>query len=355
MSGEALSECVPAKRAFRRLPAFLSIVLLLVLGTGGFLVHNAHHFLNTPPVLPGRTVTYTVEPGTSFSRVARDLESLGVITDALRFRILARLQNAEPRLRAGVFQFNTGWGPREVLSTLTTRGDVPVLACTIREGLAWWQIARQLEAEGYVSFEQFRDVIHDPDFLAEHAIPFANAEGFLFPDTYQIARPAGAPTPERTRAVASRLVGTFWLKTAAFWPDGPPSIEELKRAAILASLVEKETGRGDERARVAGVYATRLSKGMLMQADPTIIYGLGPSFRGVLRRSHLNDSANPYNTYKHKGLPPGPICSPGLEAIAAALNPEKTDYLYFVSRNDGSHQFSRTLNEHINAVNRYQR
>ncbi len=365
MSGEALIEQTPAeqapagqtpaKRKPRRLLIALLIIFLLILGAGGFVAYDAHRFLNAAPGQPGVTVIYTVEQGASFNRVARDLKDLSVITDTLRFRILARVYGAEPRLRAGVFQFNTGWNPRQVLYMLTTRGDMPVMACTIREGLTWWQVARQLEAEGYVTFDQFRDVIHDPAFLAEHGIPFANAEGFLFPDTYQIAKPFGAPTPERTRAIASRLVGTFWLKTADFWPDGPPPIDDLKRAVILASLVEKETGRADERARVAGVYDNRLTKGMLMQADPTTIYGLGPGFNGNLRRAQLNDPANPYNTYQHKGLPPGPICSPGLEAIAAALDPEKHDYLFFVSRNDGSHQFSKNLKDHINAVNRYQR
>ncbi len=360
MSDEALFEQTPveqapARRKPRRLLIALLVVLALVLGAGGLLAYDACRFLNTAPGQPGVTVTYTVEQGAPFGRVARDLKDLNVITDTLRFRLLARMYDAEPRLRAGVFQFNTGWTPKEVLYMLTTRGDMPVMACTIREGLTWWQIARQLEAEGYVTFDQFRDVIHDPAFLAEHSIPFASAEGFLFPDTYQIAKPYGAPTPERTRAIASRLVGTFWLKTSGLWPDGPPPADVLQRAVILASLVEKETGRTDERARVAGVYDNRLIKGMLMQADPTTIYGLGPSFNGNLRRTQLNDPSNPYNTYQHKGLPPGPICSPGLEAIGAALAPEKHDYLFFVSRNDGSHQFSKNLNEHINAVNRYQR
>ena len=331
------------------------VLLVLVLAVGAAIAWEAKKFLETSPAQPGMTISFTVEPGVTFARVAHDLEKQGIITDAFRFRLLARVQQTESRLRAGVFLLNTGWKPQEILHALITRGDLPVDSLTIHEGLAWWQVAKLLEENGYAAFEQFEAVIHDPEFLAEHGIPFANAEGFLFPDTYQFVRYNTPPTPERTRALASRLVGTFWKKTASLWAEGTPEAQELKQLLVLASLVEKETGREDERARVAGVYANRIKKGMLMQADPTVIYGIGPSFSGRLRRSQLNDETNPYNTYKHKGLPPGPICSPGLAAIRAAMEPEQHNYLFFVSRNDGSHQFSRTLNEHINAVNRYQR
>ena len=351
MSDDAIHE---AKKP-RRLRAVLLIALLIALCCCGAVAYETYRFLNTPPDQQGITIAYTVEPGSAFNKVARDLESMGVITSASRFRVLARYHDAAPRMRAGVFQFNTGWTPDQVLHKLTTRGDMPIFRSTIREGLPWWQVARQLEAEGYTTFEQFNQIIHDKEFLAAHGIPFDNAEGFLFPDTYHFAKPYGEPTPERTRALVSRLIMTFWDKTQIFWPEGPPDEKTLKHILTLASLVEKETGRADERARVAGVYASRLRLGMLMQADPTTIYGIGPSFSGALRRSQLDDAANPYNTYRHKGLPPGPICSPGLEAMAAAIAPENHKYLYFVSRNDGSHQFSKTLNEHINAVNRYQR
>jgi UPF0755 protein len=339
----------------RRPRSVFLISLLIALCCAGAAAYEAHRFLNTPPDQPGITINYTVEPGSTFNRVAHDLESMGVITSASRFRVLVRLHDAGPRLRAGVFHLSTGWTPEEVLHILTTRGAMPIFTSTIREGLPWWQVARQLEAEGHVTFEQFEQVIHDREFLAAHGIPFDNAEGFLFPDTYYFARPYTEPTLERRRALVSRLISTFWDKTRVLWPEGPPDEKTLRHVLILASVVEKETGRADERARVAGVFTNRLRLGMLLQADPTIVYGIGPSFTGRLRRSQLNDATNPYNTYQHRGLPPGPICSPGILAMAAVIDPEEHDYLYFVSRNDGSHQFSRTLNEHINAVNRYQR
>lgn len=157
--------------------------------------------------------------------------------------------------------------------------------------------------------------------------------------------------------VAGRLVDNFWQKAASVWPEGKkPAKEELRKVVILASIVEKETAVPAERPRVAGVYANRLEKGMLLQADPTVIYGRGESFRGSITRSMLNDASNPYNTYQKAGLPPGPICSFGISALTAAVSPESHDYLYFVAvRDGGEHRFSKTLSEHNRAVQQYRK
>ncbi len=157
--------------------------------------------------------------------------------------------------------------------------------------------------------------------------------------------------------VAGRLVDNFWQKAASVWPDGKkPAREELRRYVTLASIVEKETAVPSERPRVAGVYANRLERGMLLQADPTVIYGKGESFKGSITKSMLNDPTNPYNTYQKAGLPPGPICSFGISALKAAVNPESHDYLYFVAvRDGGEHRFSKTLREHNRAVQQYRK
>ncbi|MBQ7618080.1 MAG: endolytic transglycosylase MltG [Desulfovibrio sp.] len=165
--------------------------------------------------------------------------------------------------------------------------------------------------------------------------------------------------PENRQAwlIAGRLVDNFWQKSKALWPNQKkPERQALVRLVVLASIVEKETAKASERARIAGVYNNRLEKQMLLQADPTVIYGLGPSFQGRLLKRHLEDVKNPYNTYQHPGLPPGPICSFGLGALAAALKPEQHSFLYFVASEDGgAHVFSKRLEEHNVAVQKYRK
>lgn len=331
----------------------LGAILLLALAAGGYAAWEAKKFLETPPATPGAELLFDVEPGAPFARVARQLHDKGVITDARKFTWLARYKEWDGRLQAGRFALHTGWTPEKVLDQLVN-GQPVLHRITLREGLTWWETARALEEAGLVRFEDFRSVIMDPEFLRHYGIPFASAEGFLMPDTYLLKK-ADVPDRAAARAVAGRLVDTFWQKTAPLWPDGQkPKGQELRRLITLASIVEKETAVPAERARVAGVYANRLERNMLLQADPTVIYGIGPSFNGNLRRADLNDANNLYNTYQRPGLPPGPICSPGAAAIRGALNPEKHNYLFFVAKTDGGeHDFSTTLEEHNRAVRRY--
>ncbi|WP_231039161.1 endolytic transglycosylase MltG, partial [Nitratidesulfovibrio oxamicus] len=343
----------PGRPVVRLLLRVLAALVLLVLLACGYAGYDAWRFLHTPPASPGADVYVDVEPGASFDRVTKQLLDKGAVTSDWRFKLLAHYHGWETSLKAGRFLVHSNWAPFRVLDQLVN--GQPVLSrITLREGLTWWETARLLEVEGFVTVEDFRAVITDPVFLRHWGIPFDTAEGFLFPDTYLIKKPA-TPDRESARAVAGRMVDTFWRRAAQVWPGGRPARDELRRLVTLASIVEKETGQPSERGRVAGVYANRLRTGMLLQADPTTIYGLGDTFDGNLRRSHLQDAANPYNTYRRPGLPPGPICSPGLESLRAATTPEKHGYFYFVSRNDGSHQFSATLDEHNRAVNRFQR
>ncbi len=343
----------PMLHILLRALAALALLGLLACGYAGY---DAWRFLNTPPAAPGSAGTdvyVDVEPGATFDRVTKQLVDKDAVTSDWRFKLLAHYHGWETSLKAGRFLVHSNWTPFRVLDQLVN--GQPVLSrITLREGLTWWETARLLEAEGFVTVEDFRAVITDPAFLRHWGIPFDTAEGFLFPDTYLLKK---SPVPDResARAVAGRMVDTFWRRAAQVWPDGRPARDELRRLIILASIVEKETGQPSERGRVAGVYANRLRTGMLLQADPTTIYGLGETFDGNLRRPHLQDAANPYNTYRRPGLPPGPICSPGLDSLRAATAPEKHGYFYFVSRNDGSHQFSATLDEHNRAVNRFQR
>lgn len=335
------------------LPRAAGALALLLLCAAGYAGWRALRFLETPPEHPGAEALFDVEPGTPFGKVARQLAEKGIIADARMFGWLARYKQWDSRLQAGRFALHTGWPPLKVLDQLVN-GRPVLYRVTLREGMTWWETARILEEAGFVRFADFRDVIADPEFLRHYGIPFPSAEGFLMPDTYLLRKP-DAPDAAAARAVAGRLVDTFWRKTAPLWPGGgKPGTEELRRIVILASIVEKETAIAAERPRVAGVYANRLRRNMLLQADPTVIYGLGPAFDGNLRRAQLNDAANLYNTYQRSGLPPGPIASPGLAAIRAAIAPERHDFLYLVAKTDGGeHDFSATLEEHNRAVRRY--
>ncbi|MBG0777472.1 MAG: endolytic transglycosylase MltG [Desulfovibrionaceae bacterium] len=326
-----------------------ALALAAVFGLGGFVAYEGYHFLHVAPETPGREVLFTVEPGETFVSVARRLHREGVVADADYFRLLGDWERKFGAIQAGEFRLSTGWTPRRVLEELVA--GKPILhRLSIREGLTWWQTAGVVESEGFGSSASFARAVHDPELLARYGVPFATAEGFLFPETYLLKR----PKDDDARPVVELLLRTFREKTEELWPGGPPPAEELARVVVLASLVEKETAAPEERARIAGVYANRLRRHMLLQCDPTVIYGLGTAFDGNLKRKHLLDAANPYNTYRHPGLPPGPICSPGLESLRAAAAPEQHAFLYFVSRQDGTHAFSKSLSEHNRAVRRFQ-
>ncbi|WP_291447831.1 endolytic transglycosylase MltG [Desulfovibrio sp.] len=335
----------------------VGLLFVLALAACGWLWYEAQAFLNSAPETPGREIFFDVTPGARLGQVSAALAEKGLVTDARKFSLLARYKQWENRLQAGRFALNSGWTPERVLDALVN-GKPVLFRITVPEGLTWWQTGRLLEEAGLVRFADFRDVVTDPDFLRHYGIPFATAEGFLMPDTYLLKKadePDDAQFKAQARAVAGRMVDNFWRKTAAVWPGKVrPKPDDLKTWVILASVVEKETAIDAERPRVAGVYRNRLARQMPLQADPTVIYGLGPAFDGNLRRKDLDDPNNLYNTYQRPGLPPGPISSFGTAALAAAVNPEAHDFLYFVARTDGGeHVFSTTLTEHNRAVRQY--
>jgi UPF0755 protein len=337
-------------------------LVLILLGAmilvAAVLCTQVYHFLHTPPADPGQPVIVRIESGLSFSAIASLLESRGVITNQQKFSLLGRFMGKTGSIRAGEFTLNTGWTPMEVLDELGRGRDI-LHPLTIPEGLTWWQTAQSIQDSGLGSRDGFARIVRDPDFLAHWDIPGDSAEGYLFPETYlfpQVHSGQSSSTTKPTRQdrqIADRLIAMFWERTSDLFPASM-SHQDIRDMITLASLVEKETSKDTERARIAGVYVNRLKKNMRLQCDPTIIYGIGPDFDGNLTRRHLRDRSNPYNTYVHPGLPPGPICSPGRASIHAALNPESHAYLYFVSKGDGSHVFSKTLEEHNRYVRKYQ-
>ncbi|GKS76628.1 endolytic transglycosylase MltG [Acidovorax sp. SUPP950] len=288
-----------------------------------------------------------IEPGTTPRGVARDVVAAGVDSDPRLLYAWFRLSGQDRLIKAGNYEIPPGTTPRELLQKLV-RGEEALRAVTLVEGWTFRQVRQALARE-----EQLKP---DTKGLADDAImarlerPGVPAEGRFFPDTYTYAKGSSdLSVLRRAMHAMDRRLEAAWAQRAADTP-----LRSADEALTLASIVEKETGRSSDRAQIAGVFSNRLKAGMLLQTDPTVIYGLGEKFDGNLRRRDLL-ADTPWNTYTRPGLPPTPIAMPGKASLIAAVQPEKTNALYFVARGDGTSQFSPTLDEHNRAVNRYQR
>ncbi len=325
-------------------------VILAVLGAGGAVGLKLWEFASVPPETPGVEKLFVIDQGESFESVAKRLTAEGLASDALLLRAMAKYAKLGDKIRAGEFALNTGWTPMRLLKELTTSSGVQH-KLSVPEGLTVRQIARIVQDSGFGTAESFEKAAQDPKLLQKYEIPAKSAEGFLFPETYMFTRRKG----DDAAYVAEAMLKEFKKRVTEAFDGAPPSGKELFDAVTLASIVEEETGVPAERPAVAGVFLNRLKAGMLLQTDPTIIYGLGEAYDGNLKRSHLEDPKNPYNTYIHPGLPPGPICSPGYASLRAVAHPESHDLYYFVATGEGGHVFSKSLREHVNNVNKYQR
>ncbi len=288
---------------------------------------------------------FVVEAG-SFASAAAQLHKQGIIDDVEHFTLLARVQLADKRIKAGSYEINEPTTAQQLLKKLTA-GDVSMLAIKIIEGRNWRQLKASLAANP--------NLIHDAtgldeaELAAKLQLPVASVEGQFFPDTYYLGK-GGSELQLLARAhrLLQRKLDAAWVQRDPALPLNDP-----QQALILASLVEKETGKPEDRPMIAGVFANRLRIGMRLQTDPSVIYGLGDKFDGNLRRIHL-ETDTPYNTYTRSGLTPTPIAFVGEAALAAATHPAQTQALYFVARGDGSSHFSTSLNEHNAAVRKYQ-
>ncbi len=323
----------------RRFVFFVLVAALLALGV------DSYRFLHTSGIESQRL--FRVGQGQGLRSVAAKLEKKEIVRSSVRFRILAYLTGKERQIQAGAFLIPAGSLPLQVLNLLTSGRPIQHIL-TIPEGLSWWQTGELLERKGYCTLLDFTTAVYNQRLLARYGIRAENAEGFLFPSTYFFA----AEEKGNASKIVARLLRTFWeqsgFKKTEDW-------KRIYRLVTLASLVEKETSVADERAKIAGVFANRLRIKMRLQCDPTVIYGLGANFNGNLTKKNLQDKKNLFNTYKHAGLPPGPICSVGKDALKAARFPEKHKLLYFVAKGNGRHVFSSTLKEHNKAVRQYLR
>ncbi len=311
-----------------------------------FLALAAYHQMRRPADPDAEPRLFVVEEGWSLARVAEELDRAGLIGGPEVFRLWARLKGVGRGIRAGEYRIGPNMAPVEILDILAA-GRVVTHAVTIPEGFTVARIAALLEAEGLAARSEIMGLMEDRDLMEAHGLPGPTLEGYLYPDTYHFARGL------RPKRIVEEMIRRFLEVVRPLRGHIEERGLDLKELVTLASIVEKETGLAEERPVIASVFLNRLERGMRLDSDPTVIYGL-PEFDGNLTRKHL-ETPTSYNTYRIKGLPPGPIANPGLEAIKAVLYPADTDYLYFVSRNNGSHHFSRTLSEHNRAVRTYQR
>ena len=326
---------------------FLILALITVAVGAAAFAGTLYYYARSALPIQGAPVQFSLVAGSSLKSAARQMAEAGLLHHPEAFVLLGRIFDRTGAIKAGSYELQPGLTPWELLQKIS-RGNVNVMAVTFAEGSTFRQWRRILDQNPRLRHQTTE--WPDARILEALAIEAKSPEGWFFPDTYHVSEGVSdLVILRRAHQLMRRHLGTRWEGRTPGLPFATPY-----DALILASIVEKETGRSEDRPLVAAVFVNRLRKGMLLQADPTVIYGLGEAFDGNLRRRDLA-SDTPYNTYTRAGLPPTPIAMPGLASLSVVLNPPDSDVLYFVSRGDGSSHFSRTLTEHDRAVTRYQR
>ena len=324
--------------------ALVVAIAVLFLGIGAWQVDR---FMTTPVSIQPEGISFAILPGSSFATVSRQLVDAGVIDDDRWYRLYARWTGDAGAIHAGNYFIAAGATPKTLLKKFTS-GDVQLYSFTIIEGWNHRDLLQAVQAHEAIQASMTDE--DWPGLLADLGATVTHPEGLFLPETYRF------PKGTSDRDLLTQAYGLMQETLAAEWParDETTPVKTPYEALVLASIVEKETARPDERARIAGVFARRLEKRMRLQTDPTVIYGIGPQFNGNLTRKDLRTDT-PYNTYTRGGLPPTPIAMPGRAAIRAALNPAEGEELFFVATGlaDGSHQFSRNKAEHDAAVAEY--
>jgi UPF0755 protein len=321
-------------------------LLLIAFLTLAFLSFLFYQWLYKPLVIASSEMTFQVPKGATMSSVANELENSAGLEYAWLFSLYSRVLGSDSELRPGEYELTEGINPRQLLSLLTS-GKVRTYSLTFPEGITLAQAIDVLYKAPRLKNIMASALINKE--LA-HLTNTVNPEGWFFPDTYSYtAETSGHDILKGAHRKMKDILAEEWKSRSQDTPYNNPY-----EALIMASIIEKETALASERPLIAGVFVARLKRGMRLQTDPTIIYGLGEEFDGNITRKHLADRKNVYNTYKIKGLPPTPIALPGRASISAALNPDRTASLYFVAKGDGSHYFSKTLAEHQKAVIKYQ-
>lgn len=327
-------------KAIKELVLWLLFIAVVVAGLAGFYALRPLSFSKLP-------YEFSLKQGSSLKSAARQMQQAGVLPSDWLFVLLARGLGKASQIKPGNYQIETAVSPWQLLDMIS-KGRVEQSSISIIEGWTFTQLRAALNAEPALRHDT--SGLSDDEILKSIGATERKAEGLFFPDTYNFSSGSSDLTVlKRAYQLMQRNLEESWKGRAANLPFETPY-----QALILASIVEKETGKASDRTMIASVFVNRLRKRMLLQTDPTVIYGIGEKFDGNLRRRDLQTDT-PYNTYTRAGLTPTPIALPGLAAIQAALHPAQSNALYFVARGDGSSYFSSTLTEHNNAVNRYQK
>ncbi|MFT4768676.1 MAG: UPF0755 protein [Glaciecola sp.] len=322
----------------------MAVLLLLIAVVAGAML--LREWWERPLLVPAEGLILQVEPGDSLNRLSRRLAETAVLEHARLLNIMGRFLGADSRIRRGEYHLPQGITPETLLLLLQSGKTVRYLV-TLPEGITLREALELIQ-----SSEGVKSILTGPDdpSLLSLVAPAASPEGYFLPETYQYERgDSDLKLLSEAHRMMDEALAEVWQQRQTELP-----YSEAYEALIMASIIEKETGLAQERPTIGGVFVRRLERGMRLQTDPTVIYGLGDTFQGNLQRKHLIDPSNVYNSYRHHGLPPGPIALPGRAALMAAVNPAPGDALYFVARGDGSHAFSATLKEHEAAVRRFQ-
>ncbi|WP_184038430.1 endolytic transglycosylase MltG [Chitinivorax tropicus] len=326
---------------FKLIKILLLLGIVLIVASGGWLFH----FANSPLPVGQYPKTFTIRHDSNLRAVTRQLTHQKVLNEPWSFWLLARLSGRSTQLKAGSYQLTEAITPLILLDKLQ-KGDFHLSVVTIIEGWTFRQMREALDRHAHLRHDT--QGLTDEEILNRLDIPQRNPEGLFFPDTYFAALGSSdLQILRRAHETMQQHLEEAWNERAADLP-----YRDAYEALIMASLIEKETGRASDRTLIGGVFVNRLKKGMRLQTDPSVIYGLGAKFDGDLRKADLQNDT-PYNTYTRGGLPPTPIALPGLQSLQAAVNPARTDALYFVARGDGSSHFSGSLDEHNRAVDKY--
>jgi UPF0755 protein len=324
----------------------IKLVLLLAILAGMAVAAWVAYYAVTPLNIPSKNQKIEIAQGSSLRSVANQLVAQGVLAEPMKFIVLAKIFNKEASLQSGNYTLNSNVSPYQLLFSLNN-GKTTQASITFIEGHTFKQMRARLAKNPAI--KQTLNKISEKKILQLIDAPYDKGEGLFFPDTFYFDRDT------TDLKILKRSYDAMQSKLAKAW-DGREADLPYKNAyeaLTMASIIEKETGKASERPTIAGVFVNRLRIGMLLQTDPTVIYGIGDAYKGNIRKKHLRTDT-PYNTYTRAGLTPTPIAMPGLAAIEAALHPAKTKALYFVGKGDGSHYFSRTYKEHNNAVKKYQ-
>jgi len=300
-------------------------------------------YANKPLSSSGKEVQLVIEPGMHFRKITQQLVERGLVAETLPWKIFGRLSGASNSIKAGEYTLKSNLSPVQLLNKLI-KGETVQFGLTVIEGWTFKQLWEEVQKH-----EKIKQTATTQDELLEMLELNQHPEGWFYPDTYHF--PAGTTNVEffqRAYDYMEKVLEEEWSNR----PKDTP-LQSAEEVLTLASIIEKETSVDDERNLVAAVFVTRLKRGMRLQTDPTVIYGMGDTYTGNIRRKDLREDT-PYNTYVHKGLPPTPIALPSRASIAAALHPADTEVLFFVSKGDGTHYFSKTYDEHRDSVIKYQ-